>query len=160
MGFAAILPFIIIGIIIGAVRRSAIKQQEARRRAAVEEQQAQRTQTVTRPEPQPTVRPSVQVPTRSEGPKANERVKPIEPRFPSNAHPEHDDCALRPETPPKTVAGQKHPSHDDCALRPDEHAASAPVQKNSGNAPLELTSDQILRGVLFSEIFGKPKALR
>lgn len=160
MGFAAILPFIIIAVIIGVMRYSAQKQQEARRRAAVEEQQAQRTQPETHAEPQTTVRPSVHVPTPSEGPKVNERVKPIEPRYSTKAHPVHDDCALRPETPPKTVAGQKHPSHDDCALRPDEHAEPAAAVSNSGKAPLELTPDKIMEGVLFSEIFGKPKALR
>ena len=65
--------------------------------------------------------------------------------------------------PVSNPAKEKHPEHELCALRPEEAhpqgAAHAEVSHNAGSL-LDFTPDNILRGVLFSEVFGKPKALR
>jgi hypothetical protein len=78
-------------------------------------------------------------------------------------HPGHDFCSLKPDSP----KDQAHPQHDMCALQPEdakEQKASqtrtgVPALQTGGTA-LNLTPDNIVRGVLFSEIFGKPKSLR
>ncbi len=159
----ALLPLIVIGIVVAVTRRAAItKQREAQARAARERQDAApfqpRQQT-----PMP-VRPTVQVPNPAqEGPRPEERVR-LEPRVQQKPaqkaqkmHTEHDFCALRPDDP-KAAKGE-HPEHDLCSLNPEDKKTPA-AQPQNGNALLNFTPDDILRGVLFSEVFGKPKALR
>ncbi len=54
-----------------------------------------------------------------------------------------------------------HAEHDLCALDSDgsEKTEAVPALQTGGTS-LNLTPDNIVRGVLFSEIFGKPKSLR
>lgn len=159
----ALLPLIVIGIVVAVARNAATtKQREAQARAARERQNAApvppRQQTPT------PVRPTVRVPAPAqEGPQPEERVR-LEPRVqPKPAqkaqqmHPDHDFCALRPDDPNAKNGG--HPEHDLCALDPEDKKAPATVPQ-SGNTLLNFTPDNILRGVLFSEVFGRPKALR
>lgn len=78
---------------------------------------------------------------------------------PQKMHPQHEYCAVRSDAPAKSVAQQPHPDHDLCALTPDAVPAHAAVQAQGG-AALSFAPDKILQGVLYAEIFGKPKALR
>lgn len=158
MPFAVVLPFVIVGVVIAILRKSVEqnKRQEAQRRAA----QMQQEQTVT--EGQATykpVKPSVQVPpVRKASPAWAEGTAPKG----SLMHQGHDLCALKKEDP---KAKNKHPEHDLCALEPDKVNAQNNAHKkteapNAHGVRLDFTPDQILNGVILSEILGKPKALR
>lgn len=158
MPFAAVLPFIVIGIVLAIVRRSVElnKRQQAQNRTA--EQQKQQTVSEGQAAYQP-VKPSVQVPpVRKETRAWTEGSAPKGPSM----HRDHDLCALKEEDP---KAKNKHPEHDLCALDPNEINATggakahAQAPKTSGPS-LTFTPDQILNGVILSEILGKPKALR
>lgn len=159
----ALLPIIVIGIVI-AVSRSAAEQkkraEQARRAAQMQaEAPVQEGQTSYTP-----VRPSVQIPgskreaaaTAAQKTNQSPLTKPSKPA--QSMHPGHDYCALRPDDPKAQNGG--HPEHDDCALRPEERKGSASAAAITGGTPLSLEPDDIVRGVLFSEILGKPKALR
>ena len=173
MPFAAFIPFIIIGIVIAFARRSAEqqrKQQEARRRAAQAQTVGeQKVPTINRT-PQPTVRPTVQVPeparevprplptnpyVQSAAPKAKPAASALKPRTQVRPQPAYEGV---PVTTPM------HKDHDLCAVEEDPkgsltpHAAVSAV--SGGGTLLDLKPDNIVRGVLFSEIFGKPKARR
>ena len=154
MLLAAVLPLIVVGVVIAIVLRSVEqnRRQEAQRRAA----EMKQPQTPSEGQAQYTpVRPSVQAaPVRREPAFRPEGTAVKGPSM----HQEHDLCALKQETP---NANGKHPEHDDCALRPEERKepASAAAAKTGGTL-LSLEPDDIVRGVLFSEILGKPKALR
>ena len=158
----ALLPIIVIGIVI-AVSRSAAEQkkraEQARRAAQMQaEAPVQEGQTSYTP-----VRPSVQIPgskreaaaTAAQKTNQSPLTKPSKPA--QSMHPGHDYCALRPDDP-KAAKGE-HPEHDLCSLNPEDKKTPA-AQPQNGNALLNFTPDDILRGVLFSEVFGKPKALR
>ena len=158
----ALLPIIVIGIVI-AVSRSAAEQkkraEQARRAAQMQaEAPVQEGQTSYTP-----VRPSVQIPgskreaaaTAAQKTNQSPLTKPSKPA--QSMHPGHDYCALRPDDPNAKNGG--HPEHDLCALDPEDKKAPATVPQ-SGNTLLNFTPDNILRGVLFSEVFGRPKALR
>lgn len=54
---------------------------------------------------------------------------------------------------------QMHPEHDLCALRADDRRAQTAVQTTAGILP-NMTQENIVKGLIFSEIIGKPKALR
>ena len=54
---------------------------------------------------------------------------------------------------------QMHPEHELCALRADGLNTGTAVQSAVGVLP-NMTQENILKGVVFSEILGKPKALR
>ncbi|MBQ5992648.1 MAG: hypothetical protein IJL62_08975 [Clostridia bacterium] len=165
MPIFALFPIVIIGIVIAAVRSAAEqkKRQEIQRRA----QEAQREEAVSEGQANYNpVKPSVQVPVRRAEP-APRPAPTVQKAYQSplaNAqkpaqqmHPGHDFCALRPDDP-KAKDPKKHPEHDLCALRPDAGQPHGTVQ--TAGSPLNLTPDAILNGVIFSEIFGKPKALR
>ena len=160
----ALLPLIVIGIVIAVARNAAAtKQREAQARAARERQNAAPVPPLQQT-PTP-VRPSVRIPTPAqEGPRSEERVRleaRVQPKPAQKAqkmHADHDFCALRPDDPKAQNGG--HPEHDDCALRPEERKGSASAAAITGGTPLSLEPDDIVRGVLFSEILGKPKALR
>ncbi len=170
MPFVLVLPFIVIGIVIAFTR----KAEQAKRAEAQQRERQLREQNFGQPQPTP-ARPSVQVakPAR-EGPRPGERVQPqVSPRMqkpaadrkpvPAQMHQGHDFCALRPDT----AKGKPHPDHDLCSLRPEDSKAqkapNAPVnaaaKQHAGTLP-SFTPDQILNGVILSEILGKPKALR
>lgn len=171
MPFVMVLPLIIIGIAI-AVSRSAAEQKkraEALRRA--EERQREETSVEGQVSYTP-VRPSVQVPTVRKAETAPKPVQPVQQAYRSplaqpaqQMHPGHDFCALRPDDP-KATNPQKHPDHDLCAIRPEDAKGKQPSAKQSvpaaecSGTPLNLTPQEILNGVIFSEILGKPKALR
>ena len=183
MPFVLVLPFIVIGFFIAASR----KAEQTKRAEAQRRERQLREHDNERPQPTP-VRPSVQVPgSVREGPRPEERAQPrVGPRVqnpsadrsptqaaspraqtprtaaspaknakPQHMHEQHDFCALRPD-PPK---GQSHPEHDMCALSSEQKSVRTSARSND-NALLNLTPEQVLRGVVFSEIFGKPKALR
>lgn len=61
--------------------------------------------------------------------------------------------------PAQKAPQQMHPEHDLCALRADGTDAQTAVQSAVRVLP-NLTQDNIVKGVVFSEILGKPKALR
>jgi hypothetical protein len=169
MPFAALLPFVIVGIVIAVLRNGA----EQKKRAEAQRRQAQmQAETPESGEGQARytpVKPSVQAPPVRKAPEPRPVPNMQTPFRSQMAKPEkqmhagHDFCALRPD-PPK---GKTHPEHEMCALRPDESGASETAhahaadrtQANSGTI-LDFTPDNIVRGVLFSEIFGRPKALR
>ena len=174
MPFVLVLPFIVIGFFIAASR----KAEQTKRAEAQRRERQLREQDNERPQPTP-VRPSVQVPEEHAQPRVGPRVQnpsadrsptqaaspraqtprtaasPAKNAKPQHMHKQHDFCALRPD-PPK---GQSHPEHDMCALSSEQKSVRTSVRSND-NALLNLTPEQVLRGVVFSEIFGKPKALR
>lgn len=185
--FALLPPLIIVAIVI-AVSRSAEmrRRQEAQKRGNPEQTfrtapgTAQQPNVPVRPTVQPTVTaprtaPQMQPPyaphtqqnpyaprTQQQNPYAPRPVQQPRPApMPKIMHEGHDFCALRPDSP----KDKPHPDHDLCALRPEEQTAKESMLKNApalqcGGTPLNLTPDNIVRGVIFSEIFGKPKALR
>lgn len=170
MPFVLVLPFIVIGIVIATVKKAAEQNQraEAQRRAA----QMQREQDASEGQASYTpIRPTVQAPpVRRSEPVPRTTVQkayqsPLAQQ--SQAHPKHDDCSLRPDAKAQQAPPWKHPQHEDCSL--DSETASKPEPYSVGNrvpalqgegTTLDFTPDNIVRGVLFSEIFGKPKALR
>lgn len=150
------LPFIAAIIIITTAIRSA----EQKKRAEAQ-RMPQAPQTAAPVEGQASympVRPSVQVPPAREAAAA-----PTRPY--ASVHPQHDECALRPDQM-KPQPANSHPQHDECSLREDTSKkcgvpANAPeTAQHSGGDLLNFTPDNILRGVVFAEVFGKPKALR
>ncbi len=179
MELAALLPLIIIGAVISLAVRTAEqkKRQAAQRRADVERQQAQQNMPPVQPkQPYVPVRPTVQAPApaRQAAPAPKPKPADMKPRVGSGAfvpmegppikngqklHQDHDFCSL-PTEDPKARKGQ-HPDHDLCALRPDDpKTRQAAIAPQGGGTILNLTPDNIVSGVLFSEILGKPKALR
>ncbi len=170
------LPFI--GFVVFAIIRASAEQkkrEEARRNAqgTQSQQPAYEGQTSYSP-----VRPSVQTtPVRGaatwQGTAGNAR--PQNSSFTSQQkpaqkmHPDHEYCALRPDAasakdPRSKNTSQKHPEHDLCALRPENNqsatADASPVPAlQVGGIQMNFTPNQVLSGVLFSEIFGKPKAM-
>ena len=160
MPFFIILPFIVIAIVIFASRSAEMKRQQEFRRRQAEQEQAQRSAPPSgqnQPTPmRPTVRPTVTVQPRTAAP------APQKSTFAAQAtHPQHDDCALRPDQKLRTPP-QKHPQHEDCSLSPETAASasySEPARQSAGTL-LNYSPGNILQGVVFSEIFGKPKALR
>ena len=177
MPFAALLPFVVIAIIIAAIKSAETKrQQELKRRQAQEQTQTAAPAPAARPvQPvRPTVHPTVITPAQqttlrpASDPHTSSAAKPAAPRNAArpaaqrtptaSIHPEHDLCAIR-EDSKKPVPSGKHPEHDLCSLDETVHTAEAASQKTAGPV-LNFTPDNILRGVVFSEIFGKPKALR
>lgn len=171
MPFFLVLPFIVIGIVIAAVRKTAEQNRRAEAKRRAREAQAA-NEPVSQSRPYTPVKPSVQVPVRevSPTPRTTPTVNPARAAQSvrtSATHPHHEDCALRPDSKTASTPPWQHPHHDDCAL--DSDTASKPeayaVQRHGSalqndGADLELTPENILRGVIFSEVFGRPKALR
>ena len=183
MPFLIFFPIIIgVGVVIASIAASRQseqkKRQEAQSRAAAEQQASVSAPPQTKP--LTPVQPSVQTPKsafdaeRTPAARANApqsaaqagqrqsqqmpRVKP-QPK-PLQMHPDDDHCALRPDDP-KAQNPEEHLDHDLCALRPDEPEAQEAASAAQGNTDLlAFTPDNILRGVVFSEIFGKPKAMQ
>lgn len=163
----ALLPIIVIGIVI-AVSRSAAEQKkraEQARRAAQMQAEAPEQEGQTSYTP---VRPSVQIPgskreaaaTAAQKTNRSPLTKPSKPA--QSMHPGHDYCALRPDDP-KADDPDQHPDHELCSLDPEEIVQEVPEGASAaqgGGMPLNLAPDAILNGVIFSEVFGKPKALR
>ena len=175
MDFAALIPIIIIGVVITMIRSAGQKQRQEAKRRAMAEQQKETTVPVAPPKPLEPVRPTVQVPKPSPQTARTgvPQPKPAAPAYtphegpPSperKLHPEHDNCSLDArlaEYKAKKASEKAHPQHADCALRPETgHAVSSVPATEAAGTDLNFTSDNILRGVIFSEIFGKPKALR
>lgn len=140
-----LFPVAVIVFVIIASRKAA----EQKKRAEAM-QQAEQTKPVEAPSEGQTaykpVKPTVQTfPER----KAEQPKRPVQQRTRQNAY----------------AQAPKHPEHDLCALRPEEHKdgdaheRSNDAVHNDGTL-LSFTPDNILQGVVFSEIFGKPKALR
>ncbi len=169
MPFILVLPFIVIGIVVAISKKTAEQNRraEAQRRAA--QMQAEQTASEGQASYVP-VRPSVQVPPVRKATPAPNMPQAAQKTYqssiskaPDQMHAGHDFCALRPDT----TKGKSHPDHDNCSLRPEDsdavdtlHASKdSAVQKSSG-FDLSFTQDQILNGVIFSEILGKPKALQ
>ncbi|MBR4905439.1 MAG: hypothetical protein IKZ44_01130 [Clostridia bacterium] len=172
MPFFLVLPFIVIGIVLATVKKTAEqnKRAEAQRRA----EEMQTRQSAAEAKPYTPVRPSVQVPPVREAaptPRTTPTVQSARtaPRVTTQkqTHPQHDECALRPDQKTASVPPWKHPQHDECSLEPDTAAKPeayavqrrVPALHNSA-ADMDLTPENILRGVIFSEVFGRPKALR
>ena len=150
MLFVMVWPLIIIGIVIAVTRITT--QQRRRAEAQKRAEQVQEEQPVTEGQASYTpVKPSVQIPSARKAQTAPKSTPTVQNAYrspfaqPLQKHPEPDMCALQPEEPKKNTA-------------PHEHAAIPALQSSGAN--LNLTPDNIVRGVLFSEIFGKPKALR
>jgi outer membrane biosynthesis protein TonB len=158
MPFFALLPFIIIAIVIASARSAEMKKQQVLKRRQAEQEQAAKSAPTPQKKPpvpaRPTVRPTVMQPRTQSTVTAQTKTNAPQ----KQVHPQHDDCALRPDQK-VTTSAQKHPQHEDCSLRPETVSASGASAANGGT-PLNFTPDNILRGVIFSEIFGKPKALR
>ena len=172
MEFFAVFPLIVIGIVIAVARKAAEqnKRAEAQRRAAQMEREAAFGGQAS----QSPVRPSVQVPPVREAtvtPRTTPTVRPTSPAprvtTPKQTHPQHDECALRPDQKTASTPPWKHPQHEDCSLdsdtagKPEAYTVQkrVPALQNSA-ADLDLTPENSLRGVIFSEVFGRPKALR
>ncbi len=64
-----------------------------------------------------------------------------------------------PPVPRPVNPKQMHPEHDLCALRSDDPHAQQTANASEGTL-LNFTPNNILKGILYSEIFGKPKALQ
>lgn len=174
MQFTAIIPLIIIGIVITLARSSAERkkqQQAARRRALDERNREPQVPPVIRQTPQPP-QPTVRVPEAvRKAVQAEQRPKP-QPKPQPKPAPRvvltegvgtEGPGTLIPRVGSDPHPKQKHPEHDMCALRPEEqehNAASVGTSAVQNGLTLDLSPENILRGVLFSEIFGKPKALR
>ena len=173
MPFVLVLPLIVIGIVIAASKKAA----EQNKRAAAARrnlEQAERNNIPTEGQANYTpVRPSVQVPPVRKAPTAPRPAQTAGKAYQSpfaqqktQVHPKHEDCSLRPDSTVKPAPPYQHPKHEDCSL--DEQTASKPeiytakkgVPMQSEGTKLDFTPDKILNGVLYSEIFGKPKALR
>ena len=172
MPFFLVLPFIVIGIVIATVKKTAEQNKRAEAKRRTEEMQA----SMTKPDPKPytPVRPSVQAPP-VRGAAPTPRTTPTvqsartAPKVMTQkqTHPQHDECALRPDSKKAPTPPWQHPEHEECSLDSDTTAKpeAYTVQRraaalHNGNADLELTPENILRGVIFSEVFGRPKALR
>lgn len=171
MPFLALLPLIIVGVIISITSRAAAvrKQEEARKRAtAFDERQSNPQMPPVRPQapqpPKPTVQP----------PQYTQYVPPVrlqtqQPTQPRTTQPNTHAAAMKPSTVSSRVSGYEgkptqakmHTDHDLCALESEDsvQAAAVPARQSVGTT-LALTPDNIVRGVVFAEIFGKPKALR
>ena len=169
MPFVLILPLIVIGIVIATTRKAAEqnKRAEAQRRAA----QMQHEAAVGGQATHSPVKPSVQAtPVRRVEPTPTPRTVQkaySSPLAKAQAHPEHEDCSLRPDAKAPQSPPWKHPQHDECSLDRETASKPEPYTVNPRNTALrgegihlDMTPDNIVRGVLFSEIFGKPKALR
>lgn len=158
MPFAAVLPFIVIAVVLAIVRSSV--EQNKRRAAQSRQAQTREKQAAFEGQTQYSpVKPSVQAPpVRKETKVWTEGTAPKGPLM----HQGHDHCAVKQEDP---KAKNKHPEHDLCALDPNtvkaQNDARAQTDASKPNGPLlTFTPDQILNGVILSEILGKPKALR
>ena len=178
MFFLFFLPFI--GFIVLAIVRASAEQKKREEAKQREQQDPNWRQTAftgqtTSNSP---VRPSVQTtPVRGaatwQGTSANARPQNTsfasQQKQPQKMHPGHDYCALRPDASSAQDSrsrntSQKHPEHDLCALRPENNqsatADTSPVPAlQVGGIQMNFTPNQVLSGVLFSEIFGKPKAM-
>jgi len=173
MPFFLVLPFIVIGIVIATVKKTAEQNKRAEAQRRTEEMQASLNK---QPDPKPytPVRPSVQVPPVREAAPTQRTTPTVQtartaPRVTTQkqTHPQHDECSLRPDQKTASKAPWQHPQHDECSLdaetaaKPEAYTVQrrVPALQNSA-ADLDLTPENILRGVIFSEVFGRPKALR
>lgn len=163
-------PIIIgVGVVIASIAASRQSEQKKRaeqaRRAAQMQAEAPEQEGQTSYTP---VRPSVQIPgskreaaaTAAQKTNRSPLTKPSKPV--QSMHPGHDYCALRPDDP-KADDPDQHPDHELCSLDPEEIVQEIPEGASAaqgGGMPLNLAPDAILNGVIFSEVFGKPKALR
>ena len=152
-------PLIAAIIIITTAARSA---EQKKRAEAQRMQQAQETAASVEGQASYTpVRPTVQAP-----PVRQAAAAPMRPDAYGRVHPQHSDCALRPDQK-KPQPANKHPQHDLCSLDENAPGNSEALKKSNaasaqkpGGTILNFTPDNILRGVVFAEVFGKPKALR
>ena len=163
MPFILVLPFIVIGIVIAATKKAAEqnKRAEAQRRAAQMQQQKTASEGQASYTP---VRPSVQP---SAVRRAQPTIKTQAYQSPlgkaAQTHPQHEDCSLRPDAKVAPAPPWKHPQHEDCSvpnIDSDANGTHAVPAVQTGGATYRFTPDEVLNGVIFSEILGKPKALR
>jgi len=151
MPLLIVLPFIFIGIAAAVMRYSAEQNKRAEAQNRERERQIPEQQVPTKRPAAATPRPTVQDPKPSFG------STPAQKQPVSAAKRADRSTVSQPSK-------QSHPEHDLCALRPEDQAdpdvAQTHAPKQSNGTPLNFTSERILNGVLFSEIFGKPKALR
>lgn len=170
MPFAIVLPFIVIMVIITVARASAEQKKREAAKRRLEQMQMEQSVSVEGQAAYTPVRPSVQVPpvrrpltTPTPTPNVQKTMQTTSAARPQKMHPNDELCALRPDPPVKKGAEQKHPEHELCALRPEQdHAekpAAIPSLKLAGST-VNFSANEILTGVLFSEIFGKPKAMQ
>ena len=143
MRFMMFLPLIVVVFVIVATKKAVEqkKRAEAIQRAEQMKQAAAQAEAQRAP-----VRPSVQTQTVRKDPPAR---KPT-------------PSAVQSKSAQRTAAPQnKHPQHDLCALRPEE-AGKEPKNsaENAEGSILDYDPKSILQGVIFSEVLGKPKALR
>lgn len=162
--FFIVIPLILISIVFSVMHSAEQKKRQEAQRQAME-QQAQRTfRPAPAPQtPRPAVRPTVQVPTPARQAAAAPRTAPAvqnpyqaayERMQKQTVHPKHADCAVTNDYA-KTTG---HPQHDDCAVT-DTHDPQSPM-KAAAQPLLGFAPNQILQGVLYAEVFGKPKALQ
>ena len=143
MRFMMFLPLVVIVFVIVASKKAA----EQKKRAEAIQRAEQMKQVAAQAEAQRApARPSVQNQTVRKEPPAR---KPT----PSAVHTKSAQKTAAPQT--------KHPQHDLCALRPDEAGRETPAAaQNAEGSILDYDPKSILQGVIFSEVLGKPKALR
>ncbi len=141
MPFILVLPMIVFGILI-----TVLKAAEHKKRAQAQQNAPQMQQQQAASEGQASytpVKPSVQTPS----------ARKVQPT-----------AIAQKEYKASFTQSQKHPEHDLCALRPDEHeeqeAHTGASAQHNGKTPVSFSSNNILQGIIYSEIFGKPKALR
>jgi hypothetical protein len=149
MPFFALIPLFLIWAVVSALLRAEhVKKQQAAKRNAEQfrgepEQPASRgSDGQLRP-----VRPSVQVPPQAQSPRtpvsATRQTKPEARKTPGEPA-----AVKRPSAPPAP------------ALDPEPLHQPVPAVSTQAASPLSFEPQSILQGVLFAEIFGKPKALR
>lgn len=149
MPLLIVLPFIFIGIAAAVMRYSAEQNKRAEAQKRARERQISERQVPSERPAAAAPRPTVQVPKPSLGS--------------TPAQKQSGAAATRKDRlPVSQPSSQSHPEHDLCALRPEDQVNPRTAQTRTQNdgTPLDLTPEKILNGVLFSEIFGKPKALR
>ena len=158
MPFFIVLPFIIIGVVVFYARNAA----EQKKRAEQAKRQAERI-----PWEKPQTRPSATVPRPTVQTPAPARSSvPTTIPTPAAAPVRTPPIQKTNRSPFSQPTQQKHPEHDLCALRPEDPKPQEPLQpqtcaaQQTNGGLLNFTPDRILNGVIFSEIFGKPKALR
>ena len=143
MPFLMFLPLAVIAVVIIASKKAAEQKKRVEAMQRAEQMKRATSQAET---PNSPVTPSVQVPP-VRGAATMQRTAPAVPK--------------QKPAPKVAASQQKHPQHDLCALRPDTPAnpSEASEASHTGSV-LSYEPNSILQGVIFSEILGKPKALR
>lgn len=150
MPFVALLPLLIIGaVVVASMRADQMKKQQSARRNSSEQfgkpaEPASRTPI----EQRRPIQPSVQIPAQKQTPRAAAGS-------PFQSDPEGRKSSVNTTAQKQQTAVPR--------VLPKQDAAQTTIavpEPQADVSPLSLDPQSVLQGVLFTEILGKPKALR